>query len=515
MISLTQEDLNTKCTRRFFYDHLSPLSQKNLEKSFSINPVINYVLNAKEFQERLNFGTEIDIFPNANTQDRSYHELNLQSITDQTIKAIKDHPSVLIKNGYLHDYDTKVRRETAFDALEIDQKKAKLHIIYSKSAQSKRSLYEEKLDEIKYIFHVVKKALAHHGIELNRVDLYSTQRNYRRHGEINYWQMIQVVDISNLITLTQEDPINPALLMLINEPKEPNRIVSKSDCNGCAYKDKQCWPKPNGLTNISQFYFMDLSEQTELYHNFKELKNVPDSLLNDVQIIQKNAVINQQPYVDLAHIKSFISSLKYPLAFLDFETVTSTFPIYDGFIVNQTYPFQYALDVIETPTEESDDSKIKHYEYLGNGKDDPSKELLKQLLSQIPTSGDIVVFHSTAEKGFLKKLSELYGYETEIDDLINRLVDLKTIFTSSRNSFHYYHPEFNGSFSLKSVVKALLKTTYDDLEEIKDGLLASRNYEALAKKSDEEAKKIRENLIAYCNFDVRVMIKLLDYFKKL
>jgi hypothetical protein len=528
MINLTFSNLQEKCVRRFYYQHINPPADVVLKKDklFIVNPIIDYVLGSTEFEDRVSTDIVVDIFPsdqNSNAQKytsskKSRHYLNIDAMIEKTIKAIQSHPSVLIKNGYLHDHTTheKFRKACTFDALEIKNGKAKLHLIFSKSAKSPHfSMLKDELKEITFIYHVIKNALSHYKIELNQVDLYSIHQDYRRHGEVRFDQMIKIENVSNELSKTTVPAIPNDLLDVIHHPKEPSKILSKTECSECDFQKKNCWT--DGLPNISKFYRMLGKTQNELYlQNYKAMADVPDQLLNDCQKIQKQVSISNQPYQDLAHIQQFINQLEYPLAFLDFETLNTTFPIFEGFTVNQSFPFQYALDVIESNEPDIDYSKIKHYEYLGDGTNDPTKDLLNQLLSQIPSQGSIIVYHATAERSFLKSLIAIHGFETEINDLISRLVDLKNIFEVSNQGaqFYYYDHKFEGSFSLKKVVDVLLPVKYDHLA-IKDGLQASNKYENLASQSPEDALKTRTDLLNYCNFDARVMINLLDFFKKL
>lgn len=515
MISFKFKDLDEDCIKKIYYQYIAqPPNVTVYEKtSFHMNEMIEYVLGSKEFNDHLDVDVDVDLIPSIPGQSTRYLAIN--QLIEDTIKAIKTHSSVVIKNGYIHDHadlNRKYRRETPFDALEIKDQKAILHMIYT-TTKPKKTLLDDNIKEITYVFQVVRNALAYYHIELNQVYLYGFNPNYRRNGEVRFNEMIKIQDISSQL-LSSKEILPPAnFITLIENPKEPPLYLSKSSCATCPYQNKVCWP--NGLPDIAYLYRLQADDQTDFYQNYKQVANIPDALLKkDYHRIQKQAIVDQKPYQDLTHIQNFISQLKYPLSFLDFETIRYTFPIYDGFSINQTIPFQYALDVIETPEYPIDYNKIKHYEFIGNGIDDPSEDLLKRLLSQIPSSGDIIVYHSNAERNFLKALIALYGYENEINELINRIVDLKDAF-ESKTGFHYYHKDFNGSFSLKTIVNTLLEKTYKTLE-IKDGLNASHEYEMLKWNSSKtDVEKIREDLLKYCNFDARVMIDLLDFLQKL
>ena len=76
----------------------------------------------------------------------------------------------------------------------------------------------------------------------------------------------------------------------------------------------------------------------------------------------------------------------------------------------------------------------------------------------------------------------------------------------------YYHPEFHGSFSIKSVLPALVPDlAYDDLE-IPEGLAATAAYSQLIAGDvpQSEKAKIRKSLLAYCNRDTEAMVRIYE-----
>ena len=89
--------------------------------------------------------------------------------------------------------------------------------------------------------------------------------------------------------------------------------------------------------------------------------------------------------------------------------------------------------------------------------------------------------------------------------LLARIKDLYKIIHK-----HYYHPQFHGSFSLKSVLPAILpEMTYENLE-IQEGQLASLEYLRMIdpSASTEEKQKIKKDLLTYCGHDTLAMVKI-------
>ena len=99
--------------------------------------------------------------------------------------------------------------------------------------------------------------------------------------------------------------------------------------------------------------------------------------------------------------------------------------------------------------------------------------------------------------------------QAELIDLEAKLIDLLPVL---RNNV--YHPDFEGSFSIKYVLQPLVpELSYDDLV-IVDGLLASVEIARLlfvtGKIPTDERDRIRQDLLDYCERDTWAMVKLLD-----
>ena len=83
----------------------------------------------------------------------------------------------------------------------------------------------------------------------------------------------------------------------------------------------------------------------------------------------------------------------------------------------------------------------------------------------------------------------------------------------------YYHPNFNGSFSIKSVLPAMFPDDpaldYKGLD-IQAGDMASMIYADLDQIADEsEKQKIREALLEYCKLGTLEMVMIWQEFSKI
>ena len=121
----------------------------------------------------------------------------------------------------------------------------------------------------------------------------------------------------------------------------------------------------------------------------------------------------------------------------------------------------------------------------------------------MPKTGSIITFNMSFEKGVIKTLIERFPkYEKELTSMIERIVDLQTIF----KKFHYYHPDQKGSASLKFVLPVFSDKKYSELE-IQNGQEAfSAFYNKYYKKQKEISRK---SLLDYCALDTLAMVEIL------
>ena len=123
----------------------------------------------------------------------------------------------------------------------------------------------------------------------------------------------------------------------------------------------------------------------------------------------------------------------------------------------------------------SPDAEPQHYEFLASDASDPRTEFITSLCAVLGESGNIVVYSQQFESQRLSELAALLPeFAGRIENIQTRLWDLLPIV---RN--HVYHPAFAGSFSLKSVLPALVpEMTYEGMD-VANGTEAVMAWEAL------------------------------------
>ena len=116
--------------------------------------------------------------------------------------------------------------------------------------------------------------------------------------------------------------------------------------------------------------------------------------------------------------------------------------------------------------------------------------------------------YSGYEQATLRRLAMVFPeFEAALSALRDRTFDLLKLMREN-----YYHPRFHGSFSIKSVLPALVpEMSYGDLE-IQHGLIAAIDFLRMVAAETEKVEKdqIRQALLAYCQRDTEAMVRVFD-----
>ena len=124
--------------------------------------------------------------------------------------------------------------------------------------------------------------------------------------------------------------------------------------------------------------------------SFDDLKN---NNMNPKFLEQINFELeNLEPKINKEAIKNLMDSLKYPLYFIDYETIQLAVPEYEGTKPYQQLPFQYSLHIIR-----NEDSKtIEHKEFLAQIDDkDFLRHFAQSMIKDIPDNGSVIIYNSS------------------------------------------------------------------------------------------------------------------------
>jgi len=350
------------------------------------------------------------------------------------------------------------------------------------------------------------------GIELKDISIVYINNQYVKNGEIDINELFTVESVLDQVLefLPRIPNEVQRLKNVIESPEIPQVNIGPhcSDPYDCDFKGT-CWK------HIPEYSVFDISrlnsdKKFDLYNQgIVTLDQIDLSQvdLNPNQVLQVQSELSGSSHIDTEEIRNFTSELNYPLYFLDFETIGPAVPIYDGSRPYQQLVFQYSLHIQETST-----SEIEHREYLAVPTEDPRIGFIEQLIQDCGKSGDILVYNISFERGKLNDLIESFPeYSNELRGIVNRLKDLMIPFQQK----WYYTPEMRGSYSIKSVLPALIpELSYNDLD-IKEGGTASNTFLSMVNGTFEgDVEETRKQLLEYCELDTYAMVKILDVLKE-
>lgn len=346
-------------------------------------------------------------------------------------------------------------------------------------------------------------------IKLNKAYIVHINNSYTREGKIDVNKLFNIADITDEVQNRQQlipTHIEAMFSMLKADIPDIDIGTHCSDPNSCDFRG-HCWshiPSPC----IFDLYRMNSAKKFEMYYQgIKSYEEIPSTFsLNATQRLQVDSYRSKEVHIDKSVIQNFLDKLVYPLNFFDFETFQNAIPRFDAQRPYMQIPFQYSLHILHK------DGRLEHKEFLGDENVDPRESLIEQMLNDITQKGSIVAYNQAFEIGRIKELAEFKtGKKDELLPLIDRFVDLIVPF----RAIGYYHPDFNGSFSIKSVLPAMFpndaELNYKKLGSVQNGGDAMDTFANLYLLKDKSKREeIRKDLLAYCRLDTLAMVRILE-----
>lgn len=406
----------------------------------------------------------------------------------------------LIENGTEVIYEATFKENGIFAMADILVKNGNVWDMYEVKAST--DVKEYHLNDASIQWYALSNA-----IDLNRAYIMHINNQYVRKGELDINELFTIADVTDEVQNRQyQIPFNlEQMAQMLNEDMPDIDIGTHcSDPNGCDFQG-HCWqhiPYPS----VFNLYWMNGNKKFEMYYKgMKTYEDIPnDFKLNSTQQLQVDTYQSKEPYVDKQIIKNFLDTIEYPINFFDFETFQNAIPRFDDQRPYMQIPFQYSLHILH------EDGTMEHKEFLGDENSDPRNDLINQMLEDITPTGSIVAFNQSFE---MSRIKELANYNSEKKDellaLNERFVDLIVPFRGRG----YYHPNFNGSFSIKSVLPAMFQNDpeldYKKLGSIQNGGDAMDTFANLHLLKDKSKRDdIRKDLLAYCHLDTLAMVRV-------
>lgn len=248
-------------------------------------------------------------------------------------------------------------------------------------------------------------------------------------------------------------------------------------------------------------------------------------------------------------LKTLLNGLRYPLHFIDFETITPALPFHRGMRPYEMIAFQWSCHTVDGPGLEP-----RHAEWLNTKPSFPNFAFARSLMELIGTEGTPMMW-SNHENTVLRNILEQMENRGHRDEKLRkwlqsitrdkekrragRLVDMNQLTLE-----HYFHPDMKGKTSIKLVLPAvwnnhpelhqipwfrkylklengLIQSPYNALSDlngeleqaseiIKEGTGAMRAYYEITcgdLRDDPQAREKRQKmLLRYCELDTMAMV---------
>jgi len=237
----------------------------------------------------------------------------------------------------------------------------------------------------------------------------------------------------------------------------------------------------------------------------KDFRHIPDELLNDRQGRVKSQTLSGKTYFDATGAAADLAACELPAYFIDFETLQFAVPIWKGTRPYQQIPFQFSVHRL------SRNGRIEHQAFLDLSGKDPSKAFAEALIAACGERGPVFVYNAGFETARIRELAERFpDLKHQLLAINDRVVDLLPIARQ-----RYYHPDQQGSWSIKKVLPAVAPDLrYDALEGVQNGGMVMEAYlEATSGSTARERKdQIERQLLAYCGLDTFAMVRLWAFF---
>ena len=359
------------------------------------------------------------------------------------------------------------------------------------------------------------------GIRVTGTYLVTINSDYVRHGDLvlkttaSANGLFNIIDLGPLVENEYLKVHNQSLLALqtleqITEPEMPLSMHCHEPYP-CAFWRycTQHLPKPSvfdvyGGNGRAGFTF---AKKLDCYHAGKiSFKDLAGKSIGKIQNMQVNCTLNQTDHIHPTGIQDFLGKVRYPLYFLDFESMQPAVPMYEGTNPYMQICFQYSLHYIE-----HEGGELLHKAFLApSDGNDPRRPLAEALCRDIPRGACVMVYNEIFEKSRIKEMAAIYpDLAAHLMDIHAHIIDLLIPFRAG----HYYLPAMGGSFSIKSVLPALFpddpSMDYHNLSTlVQHGGDAMTIFPKIQHMSPEEAAEARQALLDYCYLDTFALVKI-------
>ncbi len=445
-------------------------------------------------QAMLTMGTEIGVlaqqcFPGGVLVKAGFRQREAAIV--ETAVLLHDPTIPAIFEGAFEYNGVLVRVDILERVSKVEEGTSSWRVIEVKSSTRVKDIH---LDDLAIQSYVVQGA----GVRLEATCLMHINTGYLyQGGEVDLQALFTIDDVSEPVATRREQVVQrlAAMTTVLVQPHPPE-IEPDQHC----HRPYECPFWAHCTKDKSPRWIHHLPGKKEIVgqlvrQGITTIDDIPEETrLSDVQRKVKDNV----EWIS-SELESRLRSITYPIHHLDAETVMLALPRFPSTRPYQSLPVQWSNHI------ELESGEVLHQEFLHGEASDPRRPWAEALIESLGEKGSIVVY-SAYEEAILRQLAEDFPeFRPALKSIVTRLWDLLPVMKS-----HYYHPAFHGSYSIKSVLPAVVPSLgYGDLAIQEGGHAAAEYYRMVFVETDwVERDTIREALLRYCARDTLAMVEL-------
>ncbi len=430
--------------------------------------------------------------------------LNIASAVNLTQSLIMDGQSIIFEAAaYNKNNGTFCFVDILQKVSDPNAKQDEWHLIEVKSSTSVKDYHIDDLSFQHYVF-------SESGYNITKCFIMHIDNSYVRKKRVVPKKLFKLVDVTDEI-LTYQSIVKQksARFNTVITHKEEPRIPISEHC----FSPFECDYMPLCWKDVPEYSIFNIYRKKQAFGicdelSSYEIKDIPaDYLPKGNKAIDVISFQEDKEYIDQEAIKQWLDGLKYPLYFLDYETITYAIPLFEFTSPYQQIPFQFSLHVQRSPNAE-----LEHFEFIHKECSDPREHFTEALTRLCGKSGSIIVYNQAFEMTRNRELAEfLPNYAKKLHSINERVVDLMIPFRKR----WLYSPKQKSSASIKYVLPAFTELSYANMA-IANGQDAMDAYTAFAKGiyPPQELPALWNNLSKYCELDTLAMVELLNVLRE-
>lgn len=408
--------------------------------------------------------------------------------------------------------------------------------VWAKKDDPEGGIREDFLNDVAFQLWCVEEC----GLAVSKVLLMHPNKEYRLHGELDvqgYFAFEDVTDEARSRAVAVPKAAG-GMLAIAHGITEPQTICGDQCCKPkCPYLG-HCLPEANRDDSVLWLYKIGRGKAIEYikkgvagrdeYLHAKTAELEAESKKPGVGERRRLLQCSGEEYLDLDPLTQWLNYLEgKTLYFLDFETLLTAVPRFEGDALYAQVPTQYSLHIV------SPDGTCEHKEYLAQPEGDPWRGIAEALVNDIPKGAITVAWHKSFECDRIKAMAAKFpDFAEHLLDIVRDerplgkdqsntdqtglgLVDMEDPFAQGWAC----EPAMGGKSSIKYVLPALFPNdpslNYHNLENhdegavlVQNGSMAVEAFKAMAGMDEATRAATRENLLRYCELDTWAMVKV-------